>query len=39
MFCEVRLDELAPLSRYAGERAFLVKLHKAAVPGNISRED
>jgi hypothetical protein len=39
MLCEVRLDELAPLSRYPGERAFLVELHKAAISGNISREN
>jgi hypothetical protein len=39
MLCEAGLDEFAPLPRHPGVGTFLIKLHKAAVPGDISRED
>jgi hypothetical protein len=39
MLCEAGLDDFAPLSRHSGVGAFLIKLHKAAVPGDISSED
>jgi hypothetical protein len=39
MLCEVGFDEFTPLPRHAGVSAFLIKLHKAAVAGDISRDD
>ena len=31
------LDEFAALPRHSGVRSFLIKLHQAAVTGDISR--
>ena len=39
MLREAGLDEFAPQLSYAGVGAFLIKLHKAAVPGDITRDD
>ena len=39
MLCESRLDEFTPLPNHARVGAFLIKFHKAAVPGDICRED
>jgi hypothetical protein len=39
MLREVGFDEFTPLPRHAGVSAFLIKLHKAAVAGDISRDD
>jgi hypothetical protein len=39
MLCDARLDEFAPQPPHAGVGAFLIKVHKAAVPGDFGRED
>jgi hypothetical protein len=39
MLCEAGLDEFAPQPPHAGVGAFLIKLHKAAVPRDFGRED